>query len=1059
MRKLIRLLPLLLFLLGSQIPIYAQTSSCVADPRNCATTHDITFAVHPDIAISAADIDNLLSFATSIIQDCNGATDVSCNITLTRQGALRTYGVAGDGADVITSKAERNNLIRNNTAYVKYATSIERPDVDGAGNPITKVITGAASTVGIIMARNTSGIARRIDYMGRTFAHEFMHSRGLSKHRESPGSPILASTFDFNKRQVDKDECIALHEKKGSTSLITTTTTCTKKIAFLVDDTGSMSQEIAGVRSAILRKLNGFTAEDDLVFQLVTYKDAANARAETTDLSVISSQISGLTASGGADCPEAVEEAINAVKDDLKEGDQVFIYTDASPRSGVTLESLTAELKAKGAEVSSTVSGDCFASSTSFASSSLSGGLSSATNPGQNAGLIPYSDNNGLQGNFAPNPASSSSFSSALLPEQVSSVEAFSFLARETGGLFAFIPEVNSSTAGRTRYENTAFNILSGGIENTVVFAQPTQAPLGSTLGVRLTAANEFFSPEMNIEVSFSDPGINTLDVEVVSPTEIIASINIGTGTSLDFKDVLVEVEEFDYFLEISGEGVFQVSPATGLPTLTGVSPAIGGQGDITDIVVSGLNTNFDASSTLSLGSGITISNVNAENPARISARINIAPAAGIGYRTLTVTTGTEVIDLPLAFLVTAPSCAITDIEAGAFIACDTATNSFSQEVVVTYNAAPDSGFLVVNGQNFPILSSPQTVALTGLSLDDSTVSITAQFSEDALCTYIEEDVLTSPTICIDVLPNAPSNLTVDGSTAFLVPFTWVDNSSNEDGFYLKRKTPTSAFQIIATLGPDVTAYTDTALVFGEILEYEVTAFNETGESAASNSVSYAMPANFGRLDLRFTCYEVSGDSITWDVYNPNTQSHPYIFAQWWSPQRDTLFAPPGNSYFKTQNNPQNHSTYGDDNITGVWWADERLLPGQPNDVVFNIPLHVTCATAKRMDKSVRATYAGGIFTGTLAPKVNVDGMMRDMMANAIQVNPNPFSDKLYIESEIPHSNAKVHVVNQMGQTVLERTQDLGPAFSIDLAELPVGMYLVRIAAGNISITKKVLKK
>jgi hypothetical protein len=93
-------------------------------------------------------------------------------------------------------------------------------------------------------------------------------------------------------------------------------------------------------------------------------------------------------------------------------------------------------------------------------------------------------------------------------------------------------------------------------------------------------------------------------------------------------------------------------------------------------------------------------------------------------------------------------ACSITDLSAGAQGACDAGTNTYTQEITVTYSNPPGSGNLTVNGQNFAITASPQTVTLTGLSANGANVNVTASFSADGTCTRTENALFTAPAAC-----------------------------------------------------------------------------------------------------------------------------------------------------------------------------------------------------------------------------------------------------------------------------------------------------------------------
>jgi Divergent InlB B-repeat domain len=75
--------------------------------------------------------------------------------------------------------------------------------------------------------------------------------------------------------------------------------------------------------------------------------------------------------------------------------------------------------------------------------------------------------------------------------------------------------------------------------------------------------------------------------------------------------------------------------------------------------------------------------------------------------------------------------------------------------------------------------------------------------------------------------------------------FTWADNSTNEDGFIIERKTGTNGiFARIASVGADVTSYTDAALADATTYCYRVNAFNSAGTSPYSPEICGTTPAS-----------------------------------------------------------------------------------------------------------------------------------------------------------------------------------------------------------------------
>jgi hypothetical protein len=71
----------------------------------------------------------------------------------------------------------------------------------------------------------------------------------------------------------------------------------------------------------------------------------------------------------------------------------------------------------------------------------------------------------------------------------------------------------------------------------------------------------------------------------------------------------------------------------------------------------------------------------------------------------------------------------------------------------------------------------------------------------------------------------------------------WADNSNNENGFKIERKTGTTGtFAQIATVGSSITSYTDSSVAAGTTYCYRVRAYNSTANSAYSNEVCGTTP-------------------------------------------------------------------------------------------------------------------------------------------------------------------------------------------------------------------------
>ena len=92
--------------------------------------------------------------------------------------------------------------------------------------------------------------------------------------------------------------------------------------------------------------------------------------------------------------------------------------------------------------------------------------------------------------------------------------------------------------------------------------------------------------------------------------------------------------------------------------------------------------------------------------------------------------------------------CSILDATAATQTSCNPMTNTYSQQLEITYENAPETGNLVVNGVAFPILGSPQLVSLSGLNSDGLAVDVDVHFSENPDCAWNASALFTAPTSC-----------------------------------------------------------------------------------------------------------------------------------------------------------------------------------------------------------------------------------------------------------------------------------------------------------------------
>jgi len=123
----------------------------------------------------------------------------------------------------------------------------------------------------------------------------------------------------------------------------------------------------------------------------------------------------------------------------------------------------------------------------------------------------------------------------------------------------------------------------------------------------------------------------------------------------------------------------------------------------------------------------------------------------------------------------------------------------------------------------------------------------------------------------ITFLPVAPTNLSGSTDTSFKTTLTWVDNSTNEDGFKIERKLQNENYSIIGTTSKDVTKFVDTGLSENTTYFYRVYSYNSKG-----NSLTYSNEASVKTIVLprpnivisytSFTHNKAIIESNIWDV-------------------------------------------------------------------------------------------------------------------------------------------------------------------------------------------------
>ncbi len=114
-------------------------------------------------------------------------------------------------------------------------------------------------------------------------------------------------------------------------------------VCFVIDTTGSMGDEIASIKAALLRvteKLRGLGREFDLRYAAVLYRDIGDeyvtaTHAFTADIEAFDEALRGVSAAGGGDGPESLNQAVAQAVDGVSwrpgAAKVAFLIADAPP--------------------------------------------------------------------------------------------------------------------------------------------------------------------------------------------------------------------------------------------------------------------------------------------------------------------------------------------------------------------------------------------------------------------------------------------------------------------------------------------------------------------------------------------------------------------------------------------------------------------------------------------------------------------------------------------------------------------------------------------------------
>ena len=114
------------------------------------------------------------------------------------------------------------------------------------------------------------------------------------------------------------------------------------------------------------------------------------------------------------------------------------------------------------------------------------------------------------------------------------------------------------------------------------------------------------------------------------------------------------------------------------------------------------------------------------------------------------------------------------------------------------------------------------------------------------------------------VVPVAPSNLTGVVASTTQINLSWIDNSTNETGFKIERKTGSGTFAVVGTTSVDVTTFNDSGLTPSSTYTYRIYSYNTGGNSPTySNEITLSINITTSSITSITSCTAISGATIT----------------------------------------------------------------------------------------------------------------------------------------------------------------------------------------------------
>ncbi len=293
-----------------------------------------------------------------------------------------------------------------------------------------------------------------------------------------------------------------------------------RSVYFVIDDTGSMSDDIDGVQSAANSLLDEIIAGDEApTLGLVSFKDSPNDRGISCNIEQLRNDINGLFASGGGDCPEASNSAMlqallhfpaNDLSNMQAQGGRLILVTDASAGDANLGPTVAVEAQTKRVSIDAILTGDCVEETGAAARmASAAPAIFSSNNPAETRAIMPTAGPT-VASALSSDPLTSPSARTQLRAlTQISGGVLFNVERIEVGQVVPTLLELSKPETAVTF--NRAMTLTSG---SPVEYEVPIDNTLNTSITFMVTASQAGALPSFSLirpdgtTVNDSDTGV-----------------------------------------------------------------------------------------------------------------------------------------------------------------------------------------------------------------------------------------------------------------------------------------------------------------------------------------------------------------------------------------------------------------------------------------------------------------------------------------------------------------------------------------------------------------------